>query len=394
MVKKIGIYRDPRSKNQPWVCRWFGEYNPQTGKHRRYVKSFQTKREAENFRIEKGNEFIQGAPRDERKDIALAEFCRNWLKTKRPQLRPGSITLYRNTIRRLQNYFGSEVTIGQIKPIDADLFIAELKPLAREKPLSNASRNRTLRNCRTIFNDAINWQLIKNNPFRNVRKPKSTVKRWHYLKSDEYSRLLEAAPSLRWKALYALAYTAGLRLGEALNLTWADIDLKKKVLIVQNREGTDIMPPFYVKDNEKRTIPLPKQTVDLLIELRLSNPGIFKVPYILLTERQYNSMIAKYDSYRKQRRPWLNRNMANNQLTNFKLHVKKAGIKPNGQLAIHTLRKSCIKTWADHLPPNVTKELAGHADLATTMKYYNQVEDEQRLKAGQMMENWLSKKIG
>jgi integrase len=77
--------------------------------------------------------------------------------------------------------------------------------------------------------------------------------------------------------------------------------------------------------------------------------------------------------------------MANKQLTNFKLHVKKAGIKPNGQLAIHTLRKSCIKTWADHLPPNVTQELAGHADLATTMKYYNKIEDEQRRKAVKMM---------
>ena len=86
--------------------------------------------------------------------------------------------------------------------------------------------------------------------------------------------------------------------------------------------------------------------------------------------------------------------MANNQLTNFKRHVKKAEIKPNGQLAIHTLRKSCIQTWADHLPANVTKELAGHSSLETTLKYYNQVDDYHRVKAAEVMENWLNKKIG
>ena len=81
-------------------------------------------------------------------------------------------------------------------------------------------------------------------------------------------------------------------------------------------------------------------------------------------------------------------------LTNFKRHVKKADIEPNGQLAIHTLRKSCIQTWADYLPPNVTKELAGHSSLETTLKYYNQVDDYHRVKAAEIMEKWLNKKIG
>jgi integrase len=71
-------------------------------------------------------------------------------------------------------------------------------------------------------------------------------------------------PKLRWKALYALVYTGGLRYGEMLNLTWRDIDLKKGHVAIRNRIATETMPPFYVKDNEKRTVPLPSQILKIL----------------------------------------------------------------------------------------------------------------------------------
>ncbi|MFC1781370.1 tyrosine-type recombinase/integrase [Planctomycetota bacterium] len=63
--------------------------------------------------------------------------------------------------------------------------------------------------------------------------------------------------------------------------------------------------------------------------------------------------------------------MANNTLRNFKRQLKRAEIKPNGTLSIHTLRKSCIQNWANMNPnPKVTQRLAGHADLKTTMQFY------------------------
>jgi integrase len=169
--------------------------------------------------------------------------------------------------------------------------------------------------------------------------------------------------------------------------------LEKSQVTVQNRPATTALLPFHVKDNEKRSITLPPQTLQILKELRQSNPGVFKVPYVLLTERQYKGILTRYKRYREQRRAWTNKDMTNNVLKNFKLHVKKAKIEPNGQLAIHTLRKSCIQTWADNLPPNVTKELAGHSSLETTLKYYNQVDDYHRAKAAEIMEKWLNKKI-
>ena len=48
MIQKIGLYHDPRKK-RPWVVRWFGEYDPASGKQRRYSKAFRLKVEAEDF---------------------------------------------------------------------------------------------------------------------------------------------------------------------------------------------------------------------------------------------------------------------------------------------------------------------------------------------------------
>ena len=82
--------------------------------------------------------------------------------------------------------------------------------------------------------------------------------------------------------------------------------------------------------------------------------------------------------------------MSNNTLRKFKRHCKKAGIKPKGTLSLHTMRKSCIQNWANYLPLNVVKELAGHADIKTTQAFYTTVDDEHREKAKRVIDELLA----
>lgn len=269
-------------------------------------------------------------------------------------------------------------------------FIAELKPLNAKngRQLSAWTRHRILRNCRTIFQSAVTWELIGKNPFKSVGAPKLVISRWHYLKSDDYRKLLAVAPSVRWRALYALAYTAGLRFGELFSLTWSDIDFEIGEVRMQNRPGTPTMPPFHVKDHEARTIPLPKHTLNILTELQAhASEGI---PYVLLDEQHYNTAIAKWWRCQQEGLPWLNRNLANNVLREFKRHLKRAGIKPNGSLSVHTLRKCGCQNWANHLPINVVKELMGHSSISTTQKFYNQVDKDHRAKAAAVVDLLVS----
>lgn len=107
---------------------------------------------------------------------------------------------------------------------------------------------------------------------------------WHYLKPQEYKRLLKAALSLRWRAFYALCYTAALRLGEALSsMLWNDFDYEKEQVKVQRRPGNTTMPPFEIKDKNSRTVDLPRQSIEVLEDLYSYYEGTqTSSPYIVL----------------------------------------------------------------------------------------------------------------
>ena len=398
MINKIGLYRDPRKK-KPWVVRWFGAYDPATGKHRRYSRSFKVKREAEAFQTLKSMEFKEGYHRDKPDDITLGCFCEDLFKTRKPELKSKTLKVYRESIERLYEYFGQSFLLSNITPRLAAKFIAELQPIKKNKdgklisngkPLSNWTRKKILCNCKTIFKTAITWQLLGKNPFNGIKMSKLATTPWHYLKPSQYITLLDVAPTLRRKALYALTYTAGLRLGEALSLTWSEseIDFDTGEVKIENRSGTATMPPFHVKDHEARMVPLPKHTLDILTELHAEAPE--GVPYILLDEKRYHLVIAKWQKFQREGRSWENEDMANNTLREFKRHLKWAGIKPDATLSIHTLRKCCCQNWANHLPPNVTRELMGHADISTTMEYYSQVDKDHRKKAARVINRLVS----
>jgi integrase len=390
MITKIGLYYDPR-KIKPWVVRWFGEYDPTTGQQKRYSKSFKLKRDAEVFQSGKSSEFRQGQQRDKPEEITLRTFCADWLKVRKPEFRPQTVMLYENTIGRLLDYFGADTALHQITARGAAKFIAELKRLdGDDGELSAWARHRVLRNCRTIFGSAVDWGLIGKNTFLAVKRPKLSISAWHYLTPDEYRKLLDVAP-LRYKALYSLAYCCGLRLGEVLSLRWDNVDFERAEVRIVNRPTTATTPPFFIKDNESRTIPMPQHTRDILTDLKTYNEATDGTPYVMLNDVQYATMLAKWVRYREQGRTWLNQDMQNNTLVTFKRHVKKAEIKPNGTLSLHTLRKSCITNWANEINnPEVVRVLAGHSDLKTTMRFYSQASTEQKAKAAAAIDHLLN----
>jgi integrase len=311
MTNKIGIYKDVRNKGKPWVCRWYGEYDPATGKQKRYTKSFRLKVEAEAFRAERAEAFRKGQQRDKPEEVTVKDFCKDWLKTRKRELRSESVKLYKNTMERLQSYFGTQTLISKITPWSAARFIAELKRLdGKEGGLSDWARHRAVRHCRTIFEAAAVWELIPKNPFKNVKTPKLVVSPWHYLTPAEYKKLLKAAPSLCFKALYTLAYTGGLRFGELYSLTWKNIDFEAGEVKIENRPATANLPPFRIKDHEAWTIPLLRHTLEILEDLKAyAEAADEKTPYVLLEKRHFETVVAKWQNYKSQSRAWRNQDV-------------------------------------------------------------------------------------
>jgi len=330
---------------------------------------------------------MQGEPLDEKKEM-LGPFIDKWLRLNK-SLRPGTRKLYGYTVERLLNHFGRDYPLLKLTTDRAEVFIAELKPLKSDKDLSGWSVHRTLRNCKTIFESAVRWHCIALNPFHHIKGPRLRLRPWHYVKPDEYKALLEATPTLHRKVFYTLCYTGGLRFSEAVSLRWVDINFLSSEVKLDNRAATDKEPEFLLKDYERRSITLPSSTIEMLENFEALSP------YVVMTKDKYERLLKKWSAYQEAGRAWRWTDSLYNAGREFARHWKNAGIEvePDKKLSIHTLRKSCIQNWADGLPMNVTKELAGHSSIATTVKYYTKVDAYHRAKAATTIDNLLAKKL-
>jgi site-specific recombinase XerD len=300
MIEKITIFKDPR-KRKKWICRWFGKPDLETGKSKRYSKSFDTRREAEKFKAKQITAFDAGTPRDRPPDIGLKQFCSEWMVANRADLRPASRELYDQTFRRLYDYFGKNAVIRSITAQEAAKFVGTQMRRDGDGSLSNWTRHRLARNCRTMFKDAVTWHLISANPFIGVGPKKKTLKvrDWHELTPQQFHQLL-AGVNLRKKATYNLFYCLGLRLGEGLSLMWPNINFEKRTVKIKDRPATDTEPPFYVKDYEDREIPIPQFALTILENLQAYNDLTDQSPYVCLSDRQYTTLQAKWQRYRSE----------------------------------------------------------------------------------------------
>jgi integrase len=92
-----------------------------------------------------------------------------------------------------------------------------------------------------VLRHAVRRGVIGGNPadrLTSAERPKLGASRRRFLSREELERLLAVAPE-RYRVSIACAMFSGLRLGELLGLTWADVDFARKVLHVQFQMGRD-----------------------------------------------------------------------------------------------------------------------------------------------------------
>jgi integrase len=77
----------------------------------------------------------------------------------------------------------------------------------------------------SAFRQAVRWDLVNRNPADLVSPPRPKRPEIQTLSGDQAPRLLDAAAGDELEALYVLALTTGMRLGELLGPTWSAVHL-------------------------------------------------------------------------------------------------------------------------------------------------------------------------
>jgi len=132
---------------------------------------------------------------------------------------------------------------------------------------ANATVNRYKAVISVIFSFARRALFVIDNPVMRIPALQEHNARTRFLSTTERTSLLEACQCATWSKLYLLvlmAITTGARRSELINLTWADIDLKRQLAHIRTS-----------KNGEPRTLPLTQAVTKLLEQLNQDHPLIF-----------------------------------------------------------------------------------------------------------------------
>lgn len=167
--------------------------------------------------------------------------------------------------------------LGTFSPADV---LAWQRRLARqEPPLSPAMRGKALQVLKQALRWGVRMQLVETSAAEPVDPPRTSGDHGRAASLAEVQRLCAHPSRHRW--LFVVLSGLGLRIGEALGLAWADVDLDARMVKVgqqlqRERPGPDgprewvRRPP---KGRKVRSVPLPGFVVHALHEQHVQQAG-------------------------------------------------------------------------------------------------------------------------
>ncbi len=355
---------------------------PAGGKRRRKSYFGRTRTEVARLLREALKATDEGIPIPNER-TTVGGYLREWLAAKDASLRPESLRRYRDACELHLIPALGHVRLKALSPLDVDGAYAKL----RAKGLSGT----TLSLIHGVLHKALQDAARKGSVTRNVAaladKPGRTTPTMDTLRPEEAQRLLAAAEGDPLEALYVLALTTGMRLGELQALRWRSVDLERRRLqVVATYQGNVAGLPVFGEPKtakSKRGVHLTELATSALRAHRarqaeqrlLAGPAWTDVDLCFT-----NGLGRPLDGDNLRRR-------------SFARLLERAGLPP---MRFHSLRHGVATLlMADGVPIKAISELLGHADISTTLRTYAHVLETTQQEARDSMERrFAAPKIG
>ena len=255
--------------------------------------------------------------------------------------------------------------------------VAKFRKCLKEKYDSTATINKHLRNLRTTINWASGQKLILDPPaIKELKTEKGTESKGRPITAEEFDLMVSVAERTlgvrrgEWVFLLRGLWWSGLRLGEAMSLSWDEwhdgltVDLTGEFPLLR-------IPAKHQKSRRHELKPLAPEFAEMLLT----------VPEHCRTGFVFNPAPSKVI-----RHPRATNDCAGRMIVNL---GKLAGVvvqqDPKLKFAsAHDLRRAFGHRWSRKVMPAVLKDLMRHADISTTMDYYvcNEAEETARILYG------------
>jgi integrase/recombinase XerD len=174
----------------------------------------------------------------------LTQF-KDWLNSRRYS--PNTIKTYTEALRTFLRFYCNK-PLNEINNQDLIKFNNEY---ILKNGYSSSFQNQVVNAIKLFFKKIENTQL----EIELIHRPKRQKLLPNVLSKEEIKAILEASTNLKHKAMLSLIYACGLRRSELLNLKPADVDSKRKLLIIRQSKG-----------KKDRITPISEKIIELLRE--------------------------------------------------------------------------------------------------------------------------------
>ncbi len=336
-------------RRHPVSDRWNVRYRDPTGKQR--SKTFKRQVDAKAFMLDVETDKRRGTYIDPQVgDTTFGVYAERW-QTARVDKAPATRDRDASYLRSMILPTFTDRPVVSIRPSEVELWLASLDR-------ADSTRTKALQILRGILELARRDRAIVTNPADDVKPPGSEPDRiGKALTDDEVAAVLDAAEQVDESTapIVWLMARAGLRIGEALAIHRADVDMAAGTITVRrslNRRGDIVAPKGRKRSDQGRTIPIPP---DLAERLRAHMAAsVASIDGLLFTAPRGGQI--RYTNWR--RRTW-------------EPIRTEAGVDANP----HDLRHTCATRLftVDRWNPAEVQQFLGHRDPRITLAIYTHV---------------------
>ena len=325
----------------------------ETGKRRRRSVYGRTKAAVQEKLVRMQSASLDGMLGDTNR-MTVGKYLEHWLETSaKTTVRPTTYRRYEGIVRMYVNPHLGGVRLSQLQPSQVQALYTRLEGDGAT-PRTRAITHAVLH---TALKQAMKWNFVVRNVCDAVTKPRAVRKEMRVLNADEVAVLFEAARSDRLSALYVLAITTGLRLGELLGLQWPDVDMRGLTLAVR-RTLVDMSTKRFVAEPKtskgRRQVELPEMAITALRQHRerMLAEGI-------TTEWVFSDTLG--GSLRQ----------TNVRRRSFEPLLARAKLP---KIRFHDLRHTAATLLLQQgVHPKIVQERLGHSQIAMTLDTYSHV---------------------
>lgn len=367
----MAIYRYYSKRAKRHFYKVYVETDSVGKRHRRYVDTFPTRKEAERAEREALDARDRGIDLAPTK-VTVGELLERWMRDRKAR-NLGAKTLQEDGSKighHIRPYIGA-LPLSKLRPAHlSDLYarLLESGRILRKKdpkaPLVGLAP-KTVRHVHTLLHAALSWalkmQLVGRNVADAVEAPRAAPSPARALAPEEIGRLLEQADRTPLGPFVRVALFTGARRGELLALTWADVDFEAARMMIRASlsEVKGALSRKSPKTDRVRTVALAPAALEALRKQRalqeadqLASRGLYRDGGYVFADSLGRPLMPSYVS------------------DQFRKITKRAGVRARLHDSRHTAATAMILSGAD---VRTVGAVLGHAAPSTTLNIYGHV---------------------